>query len=354
MNLIENNLEKHNWTPLHTRLISHRIGDGTVNLRGHYVWDNKNADEFIELAKKLNIKIWGPTICKKYGTNEIIINKKLFQKFANIIDADPKRLLKDCSYLIDNVMKLPKDHQIQTLLALIVDDGSCKNWRVTLFEDQDKGVVDKVHKLWDSFFPNTSSPYCHITKNKTPVHHIMIKRDGIIQLKKETDKAVNKFGDLAGLWWKQKDLDIRYNKATSKRAKQLRETEENKEIWENKTLDYLKENKVMTFSKLMGLLNLSKDRTRGTLKKLIKEKKIFVTNAGSKSRYTLEKEDNSLEYRQNLILDYLKENKTISNKECRKLLNLKAARTYVTLRKLIDKGIIKQHKPSPQKTYYSL
>lgn len=39
MELLENKLEEIGWTPLHTRILAHRIGDGSVNHYGktHYV-----------------------------------------------------------------------------------------------------------------------------------------------------------------------------------------------------------------------------------------------------------------------------------------------------------------------------
>lgn len=142
---IKANLKKYNWTPLHTRIVSHRIGDGTVNYYGHYVWDNKTPEEFIELTKKLGINIWGPTRCKKWGTSKIIIHKNLFLKFGKIIEADGNLLLKNSVYLIENIKKMPRSHKMQTLFALLVDDGCCTNWMLTLFEDQHKDVVDSVY-----------------------------------------------------------------------------------------------------------------------------------------------------------------------------------------------------------------
>tara|TARA_Y100000310_G_scaffold47186_1_gene43799 strand:- start:25418 stop:26305 length:888 start_codon:yes stop_codon:yes gene_type:complete len=286
-NKIEYKLLNINWTPLHTRFISHRIGDGTVNFYGHFVYDNKNVKHFLDLGDRLNIKVWGPIKGDCYSTKKIIISKKEFKNFSNLFNLTSERLLRDPVKLLDFISQFPEEHKLQTIFALIVDDGSCNRWMITVFEDQNKAVFDKVKDLWDSLFPNTSRDYIQVTKRGTKVYHLDANRKGIILLQQKINESVKKYGPLADLWWKQKDLDVRYAKAVSNRAKQLNYTKiftyENK----HKILDYLRKNKFITTRGTMKLLNLSLDRTRLVLNKLVDEDKIFLIDAGYNSRYSL-------------------------------------------------------------------
>lgn len=350
---IEDRLSNINWTPLHTRLISHRIGDGTINFYGHFVYDNKNVKHFLDLTNKLNIKVWGPIKGDAYSTKKIIISKKAFKNFSDVFDLTSEKLLRDPIKLLDIIFQLPEEHQLQTIFALMVDDGSCRNWMMVVFEDQNKAVFDKVKQLWDCLFPNTSSTYVQITKKGTKVYHLISNRYGVIQLQQKIFETVEKYGPLANLWWKQKDLDLRYSKAINKRAKELNYTkvfiEENK----HKILEYLRNNKFITTKVTMKLLNLSLDRTRLILNKLSKEGKIFLIDAGNKSRYSLEYEDISMENREKIITECLKINNKIYNEDVRKLFNLGKERSNVILRCLTDKGVLKKIKEG-WKTYYIL
>lgn len=352
-NEIEDRLLNINWTPLHTRILSHRIGDGTVNFYGHAVYDNKHVKHFVELADKLNIKLWKVMKGDSYNTKKIIIPKIFFEKFSKIFNANSEDIIKDPVKLLELIFQLPEEHRLQTILALIVDDGSCNNWRITVFEDQNKAIFDKVKQLWDSFFPNTSSTYTYITKKGTKVYHLFAKRNGIILLQQKINETVRIWGPLANLWWKQKDFDRRYAIATSKRAKLLNYTKEFTNKNKQEILDYLEKNKSITTKEVMKLLNLSFDRTYLVLNKLIRGGKIFLINSGNRSRYSLENEDVSIENRTKIITDFLKNHKKIYNMDAMRLLDLGNSRSYKILKELTSKEILKQIKKS-RGAYYVL
>jgi len=352
-NKIEDGLLNINWTPLHTRIISHRIGDGTVNFYGHFVYDNKNVKHFLDLADKLNIKVWGPIKADCYSTKKIIISKKVFKNFSTLFNLTSEKLLRDPVKLLDIIFQFPEEHKLQAIFALIVDDGSCNRWMITVFEDQNKAVFDKVKDLWDSLFPNTSRTYIQVTKRGTKVYHLDANRYGIISLQQKINESVKKYGPLANLWWKQKDLDERYSKAVSNRAKQLNYTKEFTDENKQRILNYMRENKFITTKNTMRLLNLSFFRSYLVLNKLIDEGKIFLIDTGRKSYYSLGYIDTSMENREKIIVEYLKKNNKIYNKDVRKLLNLGKERSNVILRCLTYKGILKQIKEG-WKTYYVL
>lgn len=337
------------WTPLHTRVIAHRIGDGTLNYYKKIVWDNKHIEGMLGLLNKLNIKYWKPIKGDKYGTYKMVLPKFLFEEFSNKFDRDYNQNIEDPCYLLDSIQLLDKEHKLQALCALITDDGSFVNWVPVIFEDQNEKTVMKVKRLWDSLFPGNSRVSYILTKKGTKVYHLYSNRDGVIKLFKEIKNAKNKFGDFADLWHKQKDLETRFKKATNKRADVLYETKVNKERWKNVVLDGFKSKRILRFSEIKKILNLDKYRTWRITNKLVKERKIFLIDAGNKSRYSLEDIDISQDHRERVILDFVKNNKIIKTRDVCKLLDLKMGQSYKILKRMVNKKIIKQ-----SRDYYSL
>ena len=197
------------------------------------------------------------------------------------------------------------------------------------------------------------SKVCAVTKKGTKVYHLFSKREGIILLQQKINESVKKYGPLANLWWKQKDLDERYSKAVSNRAKQLNYTKEFIEENKQMILNYINKNNSVTTKNAAKFLNLSINRTRLILNKLVNENKIFIIKAGYKARYSVENEDISIENREKIITEYLKNNNKIYNKDVRKLLDLGGERSNVILRYLTYKGFLKQIKDGWE-TYYIL
>ncbi|MBI2649716.1 hypothetical protein HYX04_00200 [Candidatus Woesearchaeota archaeon] len=350
---IENCLEDIGWTPLHTRLLAHRIGDGSVNHYGHFDYSNKHINEFIDLANFLRIKFWGPVISDRYGTKKVIIPKKTFRDFASVFRVNNEELVKNPILLLNVIAKLPEEHQLQALLAFIVDDGSCTAWMPVIFEDRNKEVFDKVKDLWDNIFPLTSRIYIQETKKGTKVYHLATNREGVISLILKIEEAVKKYGEFASLWWKQNKFDKRYKIAISERAIDLRETIKNNGHRNGIIFNYLKDKKYLTFTKAQKILNLSVDRTRLVLFKLVNDGKLFLVDAGSKSRYSITYEDVSFENRTKLIIGFIKVNGKIYNRDCREFLNLGSAQSYKILKKIELQGLIKQINRR-RGTYYTL
>lgn len=330
------------WSPLHTRIIASRIGDGTLNFYKRVVWDNKHIDKMTKLFDILNIKHWKPVIGDKYGTYKFVLPSFIFREFSNRFNKEYPRIIEDKRYLLDSINKLDRPNKIQAICSLIVDDGSFVNWRPVIFEDQDKAVVLKVKELWDSLFPETSKMSYITTKKGTKVYHLFSNRDGVIELFNEIQESKKKFGDIADLWHKQKDLEDRFEKATNKRAKTLYETKQKKKYWKEKILDEFKRNKNLEFSEIKNLLNIHDDRIRNIIKELEKENKIFIIRAGNRSRYSLEKEDISQEYRERIIINFLTKNKSIKTKDVCKLLNLKMSQSFKSLKRMVNKDLLKQ------------
>lgn len=348
------NMEFETWTPLHTRIIAHRIGDGTVNFYNRAVWDNKHTEEFENLCKLLGIKLWKPTVNKSKGTKKIIIPTLLYQNFGRLYNKDYIRLIKDPVYLVDSILSLPEAHRIQALMSIVLDDGSCVNWRMTVFEDTKEHLVQCVQTLWESLFPNTSKTGSIVTKHGTKVYHLYSNRDGIVQFYHKIQESIFEYGYIGSLWWKHSDLKNRYLKTISLKAKQLKETKESRPHWKKLVLDYLKKHQNITVKEACLFLGLTRWRVFRLLGKLVKERKIILIKAGNRSRYSLKMEDISEDGRQSKILNYLRLNSSISNKDARMLLDLKASKTFKILKKMVNKGLLEQMKRSNIKTFYAL
>jgi len=336
----QNKIQK--WTPLHTRIIASRIGDGTLNFYNKVVWDNKKINEMVSLLKQLNISHWKPIIGDRYGTYKLILPSHLFKEFSRIFNKDYNKLITSKVYFLDCIKELDNSHKLQALCSFIFDDGSFVNWRPVIFEDQDKEVVLNVKEIWDSLFPKTSKMDYIVTKKGTKVYHLFSNRDGVIKITNEIKEAKRKFGHLADLWHKQETLEKRFKKATNKRAIILNETKTSKLGWKNKLLEELKKNNELTFNQIKDILYLSQDRTRTLVKNLLNNQDICLIKAGNRSRYSLKEKDISQQRREKLILRFLKENRVITTKCACHLLDLGKSHSYKILKKMVNKGILEQ------------
>jgi hypothetical protein len=155
----------------------------------------------------------------------------------------------------------------------------------SIFVDQNYETSICVKSIWDSLFPNTSSIKTNSTPKGTKIYRIYANRIGIINYYRLLQIEIQKYGDLAGLWWKQEQLKKRYETATNNTANKLQETKIMKEEWKIIILDYLKENQFASFNELKLKLNLSSDRLRLLLKTLASEKRLYLIHASKNSKY---------------------------------------------------------------------
>lgn len=277
------------WTPLHHRIISHRLGDETLNFYKRVSWDNKHIIGFYILCKILKIKLWNPTRSDSYGTMKIIIPNYLYKSFAVIYGKDYERLKADRLYLLDSTMELSDDYRLQTILSLIVDDGSCTSWLLVVFEDTDKAVVEKVQTLWESLFPGTSKINYLVTKRGKRVYHLYANRNGIIMLYGKLEQTLETYGPFSGLWWKEETFRKRYLKAISPRAKMLEERRKMKEKWACTVLNLIERQGYATMADVQEVLRVSYDRALLVVHDLRRGKKLKLVGYTHQTKYVLEK-----------------------------------------------------------------
>lgn len=299
-----------NWTPLHTRLLSHRLGDGTINVYRHAVWDNNRPKYFIDLLNHLGIKFWNPT--KSGSTTKIVIPDLIFDEYAKIYNYNSLELRKNPNYLVKTFLSRNEDDIIQVLCACMFDDGSAKNWQPILFEDQKEELVENILQLWNLVIGfGAKINYATKTKKGTQMYHLVLSRDGFLSFYKKINDSIKKFGYLAGLWEKQNDLDIRYNVATNIRAQKLSETKNEINNWLEKLVLIAKSEKQLRFKDIKNYFNLSKDRTRNLINKAIYNGVLIKCGELQSAYYTLP-EYKHIQHKVNLYkFDKTKKNKEI-------------------------------------------
>jgi len=278
------------WTPLHHRIISHRIGDGTVTTQRTVSWDNKHIIGFCMLCRTLKIKVNNPVRSDLYGTMKTTIPNYLYKSFANIFDKDYEKLKSNRAYLLDSTSQLPDDFKFQTILSVITDDGSCSSWLLVVFEDMDKTVVKKVQALWESLFPKTSSINFHFTKKGKKVYHLYANRDGIVRLYKKLEETLEEYGPFAGLWWKEEALLRIYLKAVSQRGRMLEERRRMKDVRANALMNLVKEQGYATLKDIQKEFNLSRDRAVLLVYDLRRSKKLKLVGHTYHAKYVLVKQ----------------------------------------------------------------
>src|ERR1700690_958119 len=100
-------MSKLEWTPLCTRFLAHRLGDGTVNVHGRAVWDNNRPEHFLKLCELLKIDVWKPT--KSGKCTKIIMPNCIFDEYANLYGYNSKLLRQDSEYLAKTFLERPED-----------------------------------------------------------------------------------------------------------------------------------------------------------------------------------------------------------------------------------------------------
>lgn len=124
---------------IHTRIVSHIIGDGTIT--SNYTWCQKD----ISPMKNLQERLFGRSLGTE--SNVITIPRILIKIVKKSLNLKQKNLTK--INLLSSLLKLPKEHKIQVLTAIIEDEGTCDINRITI-RMKDKEIMVLITKLMDS------------------------------------------------------------------------------------------------------------------------------------------------------------------------------------------------------------
>ncbi len=217
--------------PLHIRVISHFMGDCALETHGcrWYQQSNVGGRCIIKLIKHLS----GVTIKKgnkdSYGIPIILGDMVGFALDLNRND------LKS-SLFIKKVNCLPKEYKLQLLAAIIVDEGHI-NKSLIRIDNTNLKLLQELKNMIDSLGYTCSTiktkNICHkkkivirgrIARINYDLHSIWIRADGLLKFRKDLDKMINKHGNIASLWHKQKDITQWSNKVDLDKLKKARKS----------------------------------------------------------------------------------------------------------------------------------
>lgn len=193
-------------TPLHCRVLSHIIGDGyAANLPKNYrefVWVQND----VAPMKELEIILVGK-FCKRKRKKEITIPKILVKLICkpiriNIIEFDKK------DFLI-STLSLPKDFRVQTLTAIIEDEGTIVPSGI-IIRMGDKEIVENIARLIDSLSYKRGKIKRYWGKSPKGccwMYKINLTALGLWRYYQDLKRSEKKYGEIAGLWKKREKLE---------------------------------------------------------------------------------------------------------------------------------------------------
>lgn len=255
------------FTPLHYRVMGHRLGDGTFSFQNKAVWDNSKPEFFLELCKHLDLDTG--TAVKSGDCWKIALPTQMFDSYADLYGYDSLLLRKDPVYLARTFFDKSEDDRLQVLCACFFDDGSSCSWRPVLFEDCKGDLAEIVLELWNSVFKSNAKMDTNtVTKAGTRMYHVVLNRDGFVDFYEKIKESERRLGHLAGFWFKEDDVNWRYSKATSPTAMKLTETRKNTDKWMESVLLLVENNKSVSMKQIVKHLGLTIDRCRKVVHKL--------------------------------------------------------------------------------------
>ncbi|MCG2717620.1 MAG: hypothetical protein L6408_02145, partial [Nanoarchaeota archaeon] len=165
------------------------------------------------------------------------------------------------SSLIKKLNYLPKEYKIQLLAAIIVDEGSVLKSNIKIYNTNLK-IMKELKQLIESLGYSCSAIKINKRRHKKiliikgqeakmnyDLHIIWIHAASLLKFKEDLDKTIKKYGNIAGLWHKQKDLIKWGERVDLKRIKKTKMSKKKiiplikKEIKKNplKVLEFAKE-----------------------------------------------------------------------------------------------------------------
>jgi len=262
------------FNPLILRIIAHIPGDGNIRKNGMARWIQNNTKCMKILLKKLGFPI-NQTESKSVCIPRFLVKVNCLALKLQHTDLNSPKLIK-------KIIKLPRQYQIQTILALIEDEATidANNYGIINIRLVNKDLIKSYSKLCDSLGYKRSNI---IKKSNTGfgkggvIYQFGILADGIRKLNIDYNTTVDKYSKLGGLWKKDIAFRERCKKALSDKALKYNEGREiTKKIL--KLLDIYKN---LSVKKIYDLMNTDDyNRIYDRVKYLYKTRKIRRTSRG--------------------------------------------------------------------------
>lgn len=183
---------------LHTRIISHLIGDGTIG--SNYTWCQKDVAPLEILIRKL----LGKNLRRR---NQVVTIPRIIIKImVQALDLKLDNLTKE--ELCEKIAYLPKNHKIQLLTAIIEDEGTCDINRIRIRMNNER-IMNVIKQVIDSLNYSRSN----LTKRwykkdgvKKDLWDISLNVKGIKKYWKDLKKIEDIYGKSLGLWKKREKV----------------------------------------------------------------------------------------------------------------------------------------------------
>jgi len=205
--------------PLVIRLASHLIGDGSIG-NGHFRYSQQNVNSISKLSEnitkpikhlKKNKSFNKDGSFKEYQFHIPTFVVKLVCHALSINRSDIKS-----SIFLEKCLQLPRDYRIQVLCGIFVDEGSVKGRTIRMI---DKKIVENICYLIDSLGYRRSEMSGNTQKlyyNGLPYFVKTFKAQlfviGLLKFAEDIEMSIRKYGILAGLWTKQRSLEMELKK----------------------------------------------------------------------------------------------------------------------------------------------
>jgi len=183
---------------IHTRIVSHIIGDGTIT--SNYTWCQKDVFPM----KILQERLFGRSLGTQ--SNVITIPRILIKIVKKALNLKQNNLTK--VDLLKGLINLPKKYKIQTLTAIIEDEGTCDKNRITI-RMRDKEIMILVTKLIDSLNyvrSNLTRQYYKRYGVKNDIWRVSINIKGIKKYWLDLEDVEKANGHSLSLWKKREKI----------------------------------------------------------------------------------------------------------------------------------------------------
>lgn len=196
-------------TPAHLRIISHVVGDGHItglnlskcSLQYGQKAGIENLQQLVRSVIDFSPRIYSNDPSRPDKVDVMTIPKILGNIIVRALRLSSLHKLKRGSF-IERILTLPRDYQMQFLLAFVYDEATVKGKAIAI-NQQNKSILKLVKKVCKKLGYKYGKIY---PTDKKGNHRFLIKPVSFIDFYKDVRAQMKKHGKLLGLWDKYKDL----------------------------------------------------------------------------------------------------------------------------------------------------
>lgn len=276
-------------SPAIIRIVSHLIGDGSI-YEDCATYSQVNVGFMVNLINKIIGYDCELNVIQRIVRNhpfQTISVPMIFIKIVCALFNIPYKEIASPVFL-EKALRLPREHRVQILAALYVDEGNFGNKSIRM---RDKKIVEAIARLMDSLGYERGEVMekelikdCFGKKYKVNMYHLQLYANGIKKFSEDIGCMVQRYDNKClNLWQKQKSMELKveshnYKKVEErKRAIKLRK----------KLLEILQERNVILFGEVMKELGMNRHQLYYLLKTLRLQNKVRRVSYGTYEQNSL-------------------------------------------------------------------